>query len=280
MPLVDRGTHRIHYQVAGSDGAPPHLLVMGLGLSSRAWHTLPELLSDDFRVITFDNCGTGRSSAVGRMIRTRDMADDAAAVLEHLGLPDAFVFGISMGGMIAQQLAIRHPERVRALVLGCTFAGHLRSSKPSPKVALELLRVVFRGAKLMPSEIAKLLVSPAYFAGDRAGFERWLATVDHVRAAVAFRQIAAIVAHESRAGLRQLRVPTLVITGDADRLVPPQNSYALAELIPGARLLVLPGVGHVFPVEKPAETVRALKEFFLGQGARTRSSSRASRSGR
>jgi pimeloyl-ACP methyl ester carboxylesterase len=169
--------------------------------------------------------------------------------------------------MIAQELALAHPERVRALVLGATFAGHLRSAKPSPVVALELLRAVLRGARLPPAQLAQLLVSNAYFRGDPDGFERWRLTVEPARGAVAVRQVVAVALHETRRRLPALRVPTLVITGDADRLVPPANSQELARLIPGAKLVVLPGVGHVFPVERPAETVTALRRFFAEHGS-------------
>lgn len=270
MPVVDRGSHRIHFEVVGRADAPPLLLVMGMGFSSRAWHTLPALLRDDFRVVVFDNCGTGRSSAPRALRRTRHMAEDAIAVLDALGLARVFVFGISMGGMVAQELALQHPERVRALALGATFAGHLRSAKPPVGVALELLRAALRGERVAPEQLARLLVSRAYFGADRAGFERWMRTVEPVRAAVALRQLLAVVLHETRRRLPALRVPTLVITGDADRLVPPANSHELARLIPGARLVLLPGAGHVFPVERPAETVAELRRFFLGEPGRAR----------
>ncbi|HET7752972.1 MAG TPA: alpha/beta fold hydrolase [Anaeromyxobacteraceae bacterium] len=269
MPTIHRDSHDIHYEVVGRPGAPPLLLVMGMGFSSRAWHTLPELLRDDFRVVVFDNCGTGRSSAPRRLYRTRRMAEDAAAVLDALGLERVFVFGISMGGMIAQELALAHPERVRALALGATFAGHLRSTKPSPAVAFELVRAVVRGERVAPRHLARLLVSREYFTSDPEGFGRWMRIVEPVRGYVALRQALAVALHETRRRLPGLRVPTLVVTGDADRLVPPANSHELARLIPGARLLVLRGAGHVFPVERPAETVSALRSFFLGEHGRS-----------
>jgi pimeloyl-ACP methyl ester carboxylesterase len=263
MPTVHRGSHEIHYEVTGRPDAPPLLLVMGMGFSSRAWHTLPALLGGEFRVIVFDNCGTGRSSGPPRMFRTRDMADDAVAVLDALGLPAVHVFGISMGGMIAQEIALRHPDRVLALALGATFAGHLRSSKPSPLVAFELLRAALRGDRLPPERLARLLVSSAFFSGERAAYDRWFRNVERIRGGVALRQILAVLTHETRRRLPRLAVPTLVLTGDEDRLVPPANSRELARLVPGAKLVVLRGAGHVFPVERPAETVAALRDFFL-----------------
>src|SRR5438270_3518427 len=131
MPLLDRGRHRIHFESIGDPARPPVLLIMGLALSSRAWDRLPELLARDFHVLVFDNVGTGRSARRGFAYRMRDLADDAAAVLDAAGVRDAHVFGISMGGMIAQELALRHPERVRSLALGATI-GSFRKGHRAP----------------------------------------------------------------------------------------------------------------------------------------------------
>src|SRR6266851_3521678 len=198
MPHAERAGHAIHYDEVGDPSAPPLLLVMGLGLSSRAWDPLPARLSENFRVLVFDNRGTGRSGRRGWMYRMRDLADDAVTVLDAVQVPRANVFGISMGGMIAQELAIRHPYRVRRLALGATFASWLRGHKPSLRTAFDLLLLI----------------------------------------------------------LQRQRVP-------AERLGPPRNSEVLAAGIPDARLLVLRGAGHVFPLEREQETVRALTEHFL-----------------
>jgi len=261
MPFVDRAGYRLHYEVSGPPDAPPLLLIMGLGMCSAAWHNLPGRLSDRFRVIVFDNRGVGQSSAPPGGFRIRDLADDAARVLDAEGVQQAFVFGISMGGMIAQELVLRHPERVRALALGATFGSHFRSHKPRLGVAGDLLMVSLFSRH--PRRMARLLVSDEYFARNPERFARWLEQLGRPKRSAARRQIVAITLHEAEKRLPLIRVPTLVVSGDRDRLVPVENSRKLARLIPGARLVELPGAGHAFPFERADETVRLLTEHFL-----------------
>ena len=186
MPYVERLGYRIHYQSHGREGAPPLLLVMGLAMASDAWESLPVALSERFHVLVLDNRGVGRSTlGVGRFL-IRDLADDAAEVLDAARVGPASVFGISMGGMISQELAIRHPERVRSLVLGATFGSHRRSHKPSPLVAkdLFLVAILARSGRAM----ARLLVSDEFLAGNRERFERWIGGLSRADRKVARRQ--------------------------------------------------------------------------------------------
>lgn len=266
MTFVQRGRHTIHYEVTGRDDAPPLLLVMGMGFSSRAWASLPQRLSEHFRVIAFDNRGTGRSSGTGVLFRVRDMAEDAAAVLDAANAREALVFGISMGGMVALELALRHPERVRKLVLGATFAGWLQSRKPSPSTVGGVLLggVLSRvGAHRILGEV---LVSTGFAGRDYDKLSTWIVNGERVRPHVLVQQMTAVTLHGTTSRLGSLSVPTLVLTGDSDRLVPEENSRRLAGLIPGARLEVLPGAGHCFPLEKPDATLAQLVRFF-GEGA-------------
>jgi 3-oxoadipate enol-lactonase len=261
MPLVERGRHVLHYESIGDPAKPPVLLIMGLALSSRAWDRLPELLANDFRVLVFDNVGTGKSARRGFAYRMRDLADDAAAVLDDAGVAAAHVFGISMGGMIAQELAISHGERVQSLALGCTFASWRKGKAPSLSTKLDLLLLNIGFAT--PARIARVLVSAEWHAAHPDGTMQWLRRAERTALRFATAQVLAIARHHTLGRLSQIRAPTLVLTGSADRLVPPANSVLLARSIPGARLRVLEGAGHVFPLEREEETVRALRDHFL-----------------
>jgi pimeloyl-ACP methyl ester carboxylesterase len=264
VPFASREGHSIHYQELGANSSPPLLLIMGLALSARGWGRLAQLLSDRFRVVVFDNRGTGRSGIARLGLRMRDLADDAAAVLDAAGIERADVFGISMGGMIAQELALRHPARVRRLALGATFASYLRSSKAAPGIALRALAARFGRAPAVAARVARLLVSEKFYAADPVRAQAWLVDGQLAGLRCAMAQMGAIVRHASDRRLTEIRAPTLILTGDADRLVPPRNSERLAALIPGARLLVFPGAGHAFPVEREEETVAALTGHFQG----------------
>ena len=262
MPVIHRERHFIHYETYGDGAKPPLLLIMGLALASSAWDRLPLILAEHFQVLVFDNRGTGKSARVGRAYRMRDLADDAAAVIEAAGVPSAHVFGISMGGMIAQELALRHPQRVRSLALGCTFASWRKGKAPSWRTKLDLL--LLNLGRVSPDLIGRILVSAEWHASNPGGALEWMRRAQHTQVRYAAAQMLAIARHHTLPRLGQIRAPTLVITGDADRLVPPQNSQVLARSIPGARLLLLPGAGHCFPLEREAETVRALRDHFLG----------------
>ena len=262
MPFTTRDGHRIHYETYGERSSPPLLLVMGMGLSAHAWDTLPAKGAKTRFVIVFDNRGTGESALPTRPYRMRDLADDAAAVLDALGVAQADVLGVSMGGMIAQELTLRHPGKVRRLALGCTFDSWARSRKSSPKILLELISVL-RG-RAREDAIAKLLVSPEWYAreGSREAFRRWRENGEKGRARRAIFQLLAVALHGTTERLQQIRAPTLVLTGDGDKLVDWRNSQRLVERIPNAKLVVFPGAGHVFPLEREDEMVAALTAHF------------------
>ena len=255
MPFADVGRHRLHWERVGRDDAPPLLLVMGTAFSSRAWDTLPGRLAERFRVITYDNRGVGRSTRTRAFFAMRDLADDAVAVLDAAGVARAHVFGVSLGGMVALDLALRRPDRVGALVVGCAMAGYTRGPKPGLAATRLLLRAAI-GLRPSLDETARLLVSDACLRDERPRFAAWLAQVERGAPRTVLRQLLAAARFGAHDRLSSVRAPTLVVTGDADRLVPPASSRAIAAAIPGARLVELDGAGHCFPFERTDETVR------------------------
>ena len=181
------------------------------------------------------------------------------------GAPAAHVFGISMGGMVAQELAIRHPERVRALALGCTFASWRKGTSPALGTKLDLL--LLNLGFVTPARISRILVSAEWHAAHPESALRWLERAERTALRFATAQVLAIARHDTLERLANIRAPTLVLTGSADKLVPPVNSEVLARNIPDARLMLLRGAGHLFPLEREEETVRALREHFLRDGS-------------
>jgi pimeloyl-ACP methyl ester carboxylesterase len=182
------------------------------------------------------------------------------AVLDAEGISSAAVFGISMGGMVAQELALRFPGRVKALALGATFGSFRGSEKPALEAIVDLL-LLNCGARFATAErVGRLLVSRAF----RQRAFQWLHDDAGQTSSLwpALGQLAAVVRHGPAERLRAIRVPTLVISGDADRIVPVENSYRLAALIPAARLRILPGAGHAFPLEREEVTAALLLEHF------------------
>src|SRR5258708_26934343 len=215
MPLAK---DTIHYQTMGDPGAPPLLLIMGLAVSSRAWDRLPELMARRFHVLVFDNRGTGRSVRRGFAYRMRELADDAAAVIEAAGLRSAHVFGISMGGMIAQELALRHPERVRSLALGATIASFRKGRRAPLRSAWDLIALNL--GYTAPERLARLLVSADSDARNPAAALKWIRRAEPAGFRIAVAQFLAVARHHTLPRLSQIRAPTLVLTADADRPLP------------------------------------------------------------
>lgn len=263
MSIAKVDSIEIYYEEHGS--GEPLLLIMGLAADSRAWVFQLPALSRHYRTIVFDNRGVGRSSKPPGPYTIHEMADDTAALLEALNIESAHVLGVSMGGMIAQELVLRHPGRVRSLVLACTYpepdaeierqrrftlsqlggsidaSGEVRIDLTAvDPLALfqHLLPSVFN-PEFIQNELPKLM---EIFAGTlQYGF-----SLEAI-----LGQVEAVMNHRATDRLHQIEVPTLVITGDADRLVPPGNSDILARHIPNARLVKVPGGSHGFNFETP-----------------------------
>jgi 3-oxoadipate enol-lactonase len=235
------------------------LLIPGIPAVASDWDVVAEPLSVSRRVVAYDNRGSGASSVTRGPYSTGRLAADAVALLDHLGIERADVFGMSMGGMIAQELALGFPDRVDQLVLGCTHAGIRHAARPPRESGLAFATPVDTW-----EERIRLLV-PHALASDADGelLERFIAKkVADVQDPAGYQaQIDAVLAHDTFERLPEIAAPTLVITGDDDRVIPAASSDVLVERIPGAQLCVIPGAGHLFFLEQPGETLGALEAF-------------------
>ncbi len=241
----------------------PVLLIHGLGLSGGAWWRTVDALSPTLRVITFDHRGIGRSKSLMPAFTVEAMADDATSILDELGLESAHVYGISLGGMIAQQLALRHPERVRSLVLGATQPGGRRAVRADA----EVMAFFRQRSHLDKEEAAWASVEFNYGSRCRAehperiheDIERRLEQPFNAQAYRA--QLFAAAMHNCYSRLDRIEVPTFVVHGAEDRVIPAANAHLMAERLPNCRLTVLEDTGHLYPTEAP-EVDEAISDFF------------------
>ena len=242
----------------------PVLLIQGMAGHHQIWgDELVDGLAQNFEVIVYDHRGVGDSTDVPGNFTIADLADDAVGLLDSLDIGSAHVFGISMGGAIAQQLVVSHPERVRGLVLGCTFSGGPRSTLDAPGPMAMLQAMSTRDLDQITRAAFIANHSPT-FAADSANLaaftERSLAV--RMTANTIMRQVQAAALHDVSAQLPSVQAPTLVLHGTADDMVRYSNGVALAELIPNATLHTFEGVGHLFWWERPQETIALATEHF------------------
>lgn len=244
MPFADVHGFRIAYDVHG-DGFPL-LLINGLGSDRGEWMAQIPAFARRFRVIAFDNRGSGESGAPPGPYTTSAMADDAAVLLSLLEVTRAHVLGVSLGGMIAQEVALRHPGRVDRLVLACTTPGGEISVRPSPEALAAFARAPGGDRESELRRTVPFLYSSRFQREHPEEIEafiaRRLAAPSSEEGYAA--QLSAAVGHSAGDRLKEIRSPTLVITGSADLLVPPVNSERIAARIPGAKLVRIPGAPH------------------------------------
>jgi len=239
----------------------PLLLIMGMGGHHRMWgDPFLTLLEPAFDMVAFDHRGIGTSDRADDPFTIADLAEDSARVLDEVGWPSAHVFGISLGGMVAQELVLRHPSRVRTLTLGCTYPGKGGDlTAPGPARAIEAGLTGDRELAIRTS--FEVNVSRAYAAADaNYGVFREAALSTRVPVPVILMQSQAAIAHDAMERLSGITAPTLVIHGTADEMILPLNAELIAKAIPGARLEIFDGVGHLFWWEEPDRTAALLRE--------------------
>lgn len=233
----------------------PIVLVHGLGLAGDDWVALPDrLAARGYTVITPDARGTGASDAPPPPYFMSDLADDLAAVLRVAGARPAVVAGISLGGMVAQHLALRHPDTVAGLVLAATTCGPPWGRPVGPIAIASLLASIVLPPRW--SRIHGLLAHPASLLARPDLLEPLEAAIRAIppdrRRNGLLGQLTAAALHATGHRLGRIRVPTEVIVGETDRIIPTANARVLARRIPNARLTIVPRTGHVFPLEAPA----------------------------
>jgi pimeloyl-ACP methyl ester carboxylesterase len=239
---------------------------MGWAGNAATWQPQLDGLARHFRVIAFDNRGSGRSSTPQGPYSTFDMAADAVGLLDALGVEKSHVFGVSMGGMIAQELALTNPERVRTLVLGCTTAGG------SAAAGINKLRVEIEdfqhGLNELPSlewflDFMRRLWTPLAMAQAPPEMQDFvLSIIRHPPSAAGLRhQAGAIAAHDAFGRLPAVKQPTLVLTGTDDLLIDPLNSMILADRLPKAEVRSFSGLRHAFHLEQPRLVNSVIVDF-------------------
>ena len=260
MTLIGVGEIELDYERSGS--GPPLLAIMGMSGTALSWgEPFLERLREDHEVIVYDHRGVGASTPLGGGITIAEMAEDAAGLLEALEIDSADVLGISMGGMIAQELALGHPERVRTLTLGCTYCGGEGSALAGPEVLQRLTEAMMSGDRERAVRAGwEANVSTAY-AGEEAAWSYFLELAGRraVAVPVVMAQMQACMAHDTSARLPGLRTPTLVIHGTEDQMLPVANGRLIARLIPGSTLEILDGIGHLFFWERPEQSAAMIR---------------------
>jgi 3-oxoadipate enol-lactonase len=273
MAIAHVGDIEMFYEEQGT--GDPLLLIMGLAADSMAWLFQVPDFARHYRTITFDNRGVGRSAKPAGPYTIHQMADDAAGLLDVMGVARAHVVGVSMGGMIAQELVLRHPSRVRGLVLACTYPepdedverqrqfgiqqfGGTVTAGGTTRIDVSTLDPMLFMQHLLPRVFNQAFIEKELGRVMQlfSGALQWGFSMEAI-----LGQVDAVMGHRTTDRLHQITAPTLVITGDADLLIPPANSDIIARNIPGAKLVKIPGGSHGFNFETPEIFNREVLDF-------------------
>lgn len=251
----------MQYDLQGTD--EPLVLIHGAQGDRSMFSGLVPVFAKQFQVLTFDQRGSGQSEKPDMDYSIALLADDTAALMDYVGFPSAHIIGVSMGGMIAQELVLRHPQKVRSLVLGCTTPG----GPKAVRLGGEALTKAYSTTPMSAEERGKALAEAAFTKGYIERHPEIIPAMIEARrqrpidpVALGHRMKAAY-AHNTYDRLPQIACPTLVITGKDDALISWENSQILADRIPGAQLVLLEPAGHVFWTEQPEQSIEAILTF-------------------
>jgi pimeloyl-ACP methyl ester carboxylesterase len=262
MPKVRVNDIQMFYEVHGEGF--PLIMIMGFTGNTSWWDPRwIQTLSEKFKIIAFDNRGAGRTDISDREYSIKLFADDTAGLMNALGIPRANVLGISMGGMIAQELVLNYPEKVKKLVLCSTYCGGAKSVQPSQEVQRAL--TPDRGT-VSAEEVARMTIPLLFteeFIKNNPGAEELVMqqiTKNPISNEAFMRQVNAIMNFDAYDRLSQIKVPTLVLYGKRDILIPPENGAILGKAIPKARLVSFENSAHGL-IEETEEVLHAIVEF-------------------
>jgi pimeloyl-ACP methyl ester carboxylesterase len=262
MPTVKVNDINMYYEIHG-EGAPL-LLIMGFGMDLTGWMFQTPEFSKKYRVIAFDNRGVGQTDAPDKPYSIRMMADDTIGLMDGLGIERAHILGLSMGGFIAQELAINYPKRVKSLVLATTEAAGDYAFATQVTGSWVAARTEGVSPKTYFSLILPFLFTDKFFENSdtvEMALDTMAASPYLAAAHALSRQFAACNEHNARDRLKQIMAPTLVLVGTEDILLPVKLSEELAALIPKSRLVVLEGGGHGFNAEIADKFNQAVMAF-------------------
>jgi pimeloyl-ACP methyl ester carboxylesterase len=265
MPKISGNDITIEYEINGS--GQPLVLIAGLGYDRWMWHKMVPLLAEHFQVITFDNRGVGGTDAPKGPYTAQLLADDTAALLSEIGIEKTAVMGHSMGGFVAQALALNYPQLVSKLVLSATNFGGPNHIRITQEALLVLMDSRGDPIERLRRGIA-VSTAPGYAEREAEFVDQWIAyraahPIDpaayEAQLAIGLGLMSEEAAFENK--LHQVEAPTLILFGAEDKVVPPGNAELFAQKLPHSTTTILPGVGHFYPFEAPDTAVAAVTRF-------------------
>ena len=264
MPIAQIASLKLHYELIGK--GEPLVLIRGVGSNADHWYAQVPVLSNRYQLLVFDNRGIARSSDPGGPLSIRDMADDTVALMEAVGIKRAHVLGYSMGGMVAQEMALNYPEKVNGLILVATDCGHTLRIKARPEVIRLFDDMISLGTPESKLAAARCLFATPTLEHKPEVIERYNEVSLRFPASpeIMRKQWAAFKQHDACSRLPDMVSPTLILTGSQDLLVPPQNAEVMVQRIPDARMVAIDGGGHLFLIEQPELFNAAVVDFLNG----------------